>query len=154
LLGILHARCQELGVEVFAEHEVASLDEHREADAVIIADGAHSRLRDAWADRFAPNVEWGSSRFCWLGAALDLDAFTFHFRPTPRGLFQVHAYPYAPGRATWIVECAEATWQRAGLREDDEAATVAHLSALFAEELGGRELEANGSIWRRFPTVR
>src|SRR5690606_18814301 len=83
-----------------------------------------------------------------------LDAFTFHFRPTPRGLFQVHAYPYAPGRATWIVECAEATWQRAGLREDDEAATVAHLSALFAEELGGRELEANRSIWRRFPTVR
>ncbi len=52
------------------------------------------------------------------------------------------------------MEGREETWRASGLKEDDEAGTVAYLETLFQEELQGHRLVANRSIWRRFPTVR
>ena len=37
------------------------------------------------------------------------------FTRTEWGLLQVHAYPFERGRSTWIVECQEDVWRRAGL---------------------------------------
>ena len=64
---------------------------------------------------FKPRLEMGSARYIWLGADKVLDAFTFIFHETEHGLFQVHSYPYSGTSSTFIVECAEDTWQRAGL---------------------------------------
>ncbi len=55
---------------------------------------------------------------------------------------------------TFIVECTEETWQRAGLTETDEAASVAFCEALFADHLGGRRLRSNRSHWLKFLTLR
>ena len=105
------------------------------------------------AAALAPRVEQGGARFCWLGTTRPLDAFTFLFAETPHGLFQVHAYPYDDGMATWIVECTEATWRAAGLLDADEARTVAFCAEIFGDFLAGHRLVANRSIWRTFPTV-
>ena len=48
-----------------------------------------------------------------------LDVFTFIFRATEHGLFQVHAYPFDADTSTFIVECTEATWRAAGLDQDE-----------------------------------
>ena len=53
-----------------------------------------------------------------------------------------------------IVECTDETFERAGLDEEDEAATIAFCEELFAEELEGHRLVGNKSIWRRVPTVK
>jgi len=60
----------------------------------------------------------------------------------------------AQHRSTFIVECREDTWRKAGLEGADEDKTVEVLSEVFAEELAGHTLIKNRSIWRNFPTVR
>jgi anthraniloyl-CoA monooxygenase len=154
LLLLLQERCRELGVEIEFEREVRSLAELSGADLVIGADGVNSFVRRELAERFRPTIEEGACRFCWLGTDKPLEAFTFIFEQTEHGLFQVHAYPYDEARGTWIVECREEAWRRAGLADSSEEETVAFCEELFADHLGGHRLFANRSIWRRFPTVR
>jgi anthraniloyl-CoA monooxygenase len=154
LLAILQRRCADLGVALRFETEVASPDELRQADLVIAADGVNSRTRVAYAEHFRPNIAEGSTRYIWFGTDRILDSFTFIFRENVHGLFTVHAYPFDGTTGTFIVECAEETWRRAGLDRADEAASLAFCEALFADHLRGRKLMSNYSRWLRFPTVK
>lgn len=155
LLQILQARCEEVGVQLHFETEV-DLDDPRVADAdlVLAADGINSRVRDGLADHFEPSLDWRECKFAWLGTTKPLTAFTFVFKDTPHGVFQVHAYPFEKGLSTWIVEAHEDTWRAAGLEGSTEEQTLAFCQELFADDLDGHPLLANRSIWRTFPTVR
>ena len=153
LLEILQARARGLGVVLEFSKEAAGAAEFPGADLVVASDGANSRVRTEHAAHFGPEIREGRCRFSWLGTDLPLRAFTFHFRSSPHGLFAVHAYPFEPGRGTWIVECREETWRAAGLDRADEAATVAFCEALFKDELRGHRLLPNRSLWRAFPTI-
>ena len=153
LLQILQARAAELGVRVEFEHEIKSLSEVT-ADVIVACDGVASWVRDALAAELVPHVDVRPNKFVWLGCTVPYRAFTFLFKPTPHGLFRVHAYRYHEHGSTFIVECREDTWRAAGLATADEDRTVAILSELFADELGGHQLVKNRSIWRNFPTVR
>ena len=157
LLQILQARAQALGVRVVYEHDVRSLDAVRAAhapDVIVGCDGAASGVREALAAALEPEVDVRPNKFVWLGCTVPYQAFTFVFKPTPYGLFRVHAYRYHAHGSTFIVECRDDTWRRAGLDTADEDATVAALEAMFADELAGHRLIKNRSIWRNFPTVR
>lgn len=154
LLQILQKRCHQLDVGLHFKHEVESLEEFSDADLIVGADGVNSFVRDQLAAHIQPHLDWRKCKFCWLGTDAPLEAFTFIFKPTHVGLFQVHAYPFENGLSTWIVECREEVWRAAGLEEADEEQTVAFCEALFAQELSGHKLLANNSVWRTFPTVR
>ena len=153
LLEILQQRAAALGVETTFEKEAAGPEAFPDADLVVAADGVNSRVRDGHAADFRPSIRWGACRFSWLGTDLPLRAFTFVFKRNEHGLFQVHAYPFEKSLSTWIVECREETWRRAGLDGASEAETVAYCEKLFAEELKGHRLLANRSVWRSFPEV-
>ena len=158
LLQIFQRRAAELGARLHFETEVD--DESpavRAADLVVACDGINSRVRERHADHFRPSLDWRRAKFAWFGTTRPLDAFTFVFRDTPHGMFQVHAYPFQVGDeplSTWIVECHEDTWRRAGLEGMDEAASARFCEELFAEWLDGHPILTNRSIWRSFPTVR
>ncbi len=156
LLELLAKRAQSLGVEVHWQREIRDLSDCGlpTADLIVAADGVASPIRDRLSDRFEPQLDWRRNRFVWLGSTRPFPAFTFYFKPSPVGLWRTHAYQYAPGRSTFIVEAREETWKASGLGENDEQATVAYLEQLFKDELQGHPLLANRSIWRRFPTVR
>ena len=165
LLQIFHERCRQLGVELRFGSEIKSLADVAAGgpgggaaggppDLILAADGLNSALRTELEQHFRPTIEWGRARFCWLGARRQLGAFTFVFKESRHGLFQLHAYPYETGMSTFIVECDESTWRAAGLDHATEADTVAFCSDLFAEHLAGAELVTNRSVWRSFPTVR
>jgi len=166
LLQILQARARELGVRLHFEREVLD-DGALDADLVLAADGINSPIRTRHAAHFRPEIEWRRCRFAWFGTTKPLEAFTFVFRSSRHGLFQVHAYPFerregergerAPGGgslSTWIVECHEDVWKRAGFAEADEAGAVRYLEDLFASDLGGHRLLTNKSVWRSFPVIR
>jgi anthraniloyl-CoA monooxygenase len=153
LLAILQERARGLGVGMEFEKEVAGPGDFPGADLVVAADGVNSRVRADLAEHLRPEVRWGRCRFSWLGTDLPLRAFTFHFKESPHGLFTVHAYPFERDRSTWIVECREETWKRAGLDRASEEETVAFCEALFAGEIRGHRLLPNRSVWRSFPTV-
>jgi len=156
LLELLAQRAQSLGAEVHWQTEIRDLSDCGlpTADLIVAADGVASLVRDRLSAEFEPRLDWRHNRFVWLGTTRPFPAFTFYFKPSPAGLWRTHAYQYAPGRSTFIVEAREQTWKASGLNETDEQATVAYLEELFKDELEGHGLLANRSIWRRFPTVR
>ncbi len=155
LLSVLQARCQELGVVLHFEAEIEDPAQMAaKADVLIAADGVNSIVRKTYAHIFRPSLELGRARYIWFGTDKVLDAFTFIFRETEHGLFQVHAYPFDGATSTFIVECAEETWQRAGLDQADEAESIAYCEQLFADHLQGHRLLSNRSRWIRFVTVK
>ncbi len=160
LLVLLQARARALGVAMRFETEVKA-DALPQADLVVGCDGVHSPIRERFAKDFKPSVDWRKCKFIWLGSTKKLDAFTFHFKETEWGLFQVHAYPFthqpmqpSGARSTFIVECREEVWKKAGLDTKSEPESVAFLERLFEAELEGDRLVPNKSIWRTFPTIR
>jgi len=153
LLSILQDRARDLGVHLEFGKESPGPGEFPGADLVVVADGVNSRVRTDGAAHFQPDIRWGRCRFSWLGTDLPLRAFTFHFKESPHGLFAVHAYPFEKNLSTWIVECREETWKKAGLDRASEEETVAFCTKLFADELKGHRLLNNKSLWRSFPTI-
>ncbi|MEJ2539405.1 MAG: FAD-dependent monooxygenase [Gemmatimonadota bacterium] len=175
LLSVLQGIARELGVDLRFESEVGGVEDFRDCDLVVGADGLNSRIRQNLRDRFRPSVDQRPNRFVWLGTTRSFPAFTFYFRRNEHGLFRVHAYQYrndTPGgaeeggsgagtdpgmdavRSTFIVECTEETWRAAGLDSASEEESRAYCEKLFERELGGHPLITNRSVWRRFPTVR
>jgi anthraniloyl-CoA monooxygenase len=154
LLSILQQRCAELGVALRFQLEVDDLEQLREANLLIAADGVNSKIRAQYADAFKPSLAEGGARYIWFGTDRLFDAFTFIFQANEHGLFQVHAYPFDGTTATFIVECSEETWRRAGLHQADEVASLTYCEALFADHLRGRRLMSNNSRWLHFATLK
>ena len=151
LLEILQRRCFALGVDLAFHHEVEELP--GDADLVVAADGVNSFVRRGLERELGTSVAPEGCKYVWFGTDLVFDAFTFIFRDTEHGLFQVHAYPFDERTSTFIVECPEATWRRAGLDELDEQESLAFCERLFARDLEGHELLSNRSLWLDFPKV-
>ncbi len=160
LLAILQRRCEQLGVRLHFQTGLPA-SPLPEADLIIGSDGVHSVLRSTYADVFKPQIDQRDCKFTWLGTTKALRAFTFIFKQTQWGLFQVHAYPFtrkplqpSGARSTFIVECHHGTWVKAGLDVMTETQSVAFLEKVFEGELEGHTLCPNKSIWRTFPTIR
>ncbi len=154
LLGILQDRCRELGVALEFEREVNDLADLGDYDLLIGADGVNSLTRRTYEQALGPRIEPGRAKFVWFGSDLLLDCFTFLFRESEHGLFQVHAYPFTGDHSTFIVECSEETWRRAGLDQASEEESIAYCERLFAPDLRGARLLSNRSLWVSFQTLR
>ena len=154
LLELLQRRAQSLGVELSFGDERNDLEWAVDHDVVVAADGANSGVRAARAAAFQPQIEPYASRYVWYGIDRAFDAFTFVFRETEHGMFQLHGYPFAADRSTAVIECSEETWLRAGLEDAGEEETRAYCSELFRSELGEYRLLSNRSVWLQFSCVR
>jgi anthraniloyl-CoA monooxygenase len=154
LLQILQRRCADLGVELQFLRDVSDLSELGQADLIVAADGVNSVVRRAREAAFRPSLDVHRTKFVWFGTDLVFGAFTFIFRENEHGLFQVHGYPFDAQTSTFIVECPEETWRRAGLDEASEEESIAYCEKLFADDLGGHSLLSNRSLWVSFVTLR
>jgi len=122
LLLLLQKRALELGVEVQFETDVKSADDYRkDFDIVVAADGLNSRTRTLFADTFKPEVDERLCQFVWLGTKQKFsDAFTFIFEETEHGWVWAHAYQFDDETATFIVECAQETFDKFGFAEKSQ----------------------------------
>jgi len=160
LLNILQKRARELDIPIAFETEAKSVDSYKnEFDLVIGADGVNSRVRTAHADIFQPDIDVRANKFIWLGTHQKFDdAFTFIFEQTEHGLVWAHAYQFDADTATFIVECSEQTWRRAGFDRMMLDESIAACECIFARTLGGHALMSNarhlrGSAWLNFNRV-
>jgi anthraniloyl-CoA monooxygenase len=159
LLDILQDRARALGVALQFETEFESAEPYRDYDLVVAADGAHSKIRTAWADVFKPDIDVRACKYIWLGTRQRFhDAFTFIFEETGHGWIWAHAYQFDADTATFIVECSEATWRGLGFHRMGQPAAVAACERIFAKHLGGHALATNarhlrGSAWLNFHRV-
>lgn len=156
LLNIFHDRCDELGVKIQFNTDIANVDQlHPEDyDLVVAGDGLTSIIRDKYQVEFGTTMDWRANKFCWLATTKPLNDFEFIFRQNEHGWWWVHAYRYEEGTTTWIVETSADTWAAAGMDEFGEADTKAYCENLFAEDLDGHPIIINRSVWRTFPVVR
>ncbi|MGZ5199066.1 MAG: bifunctional salicylyl-CoA 5-hydroxylase/oxidoreductase [Telluria sp.] len=162
LLNILQQRCEELGVRLVFESDVADEQEVAQAlsaDVVIASDGINSRIRNRHAATYQPDVDNRHCRFVWLGTTRKFDAFTFAFEETPHGWFQAHAYQYDGEHSTFIVETPEEVWHAAGLDKMEPHEAIQFCERLFARYLDGHALMSNAAhqrgsaMWIRFPRI-
>jgi anthraniloyl-CoA monooxygenase len=153
LLSILQQRATELGVELRFHTEVPDPQQLADADVLVAADGVNSTVRARYGEELGARAVPVGAKYVWFGTDLVFDAFTFIFRETEYGLFQVHAYPFDAGASTFVVECPEPTWRRAGLDRMSEEESIRFCEELFAEDLAGHRLLSNRSIWLSFVKV-
>ena len=153
LLTLLYKYVEALEVELRFDWEVPALDAVGEADLLVGADGAFSRIRSDHADRFETTTDWRSNQFIWYGSTKAFDSLTLTFRETGAGVFCAHHYRYHPDRSTFLVEVEEATWRRAGFESMSPDDTIRYCERVFAKDLGGHRILSNRSQWRRFPVI-
>lgn len=149
----LHQLCGAQGVEIDYNRTVVSLDDADDCELLVGADGANSVVRRALEAEFEPRVELLTNRFAWYGTARLFDCLTLTFRNFGGGAFVAHHYRHSASMSTFVVECDEGTWRRAGLdaMADEESRTFCE--RVFARDLAGHRLVSNKSIWRQFALI-
>lgn len=153
LLRLLQRRAQAVGVDLRFDTAIGALAELGEADLVVGADGVNSLVRRGREAAFGTSLTQLSNRFAWYGVERRFETLTQSFVETQAGAFTAHHYRFTPTMSTFIVECNEATFARAGLAAMDEAESRRLCERAFAGALGGAPLISNRSIWRRFPVL-
>jgi len=160
LLQIFQKRAAELGVNMVWEQEIKDPDEYsRDYDLVVGADGVFSTTRGKHEAHFNPRIDLRTNRFIWLGTKKKLDAFTFAFKETEWGWFNLHAYRFNDEMSTFIVETPETTWLKAGMDKFEADQSIAFCENLFADLLDGHSLISNArhlrgsAMWLKFNRV-
>jgi 2-polyprenyl-6-methoxyphenol hydroxylase-like FAD-dependent oxidoreductase len=153
LQEMLRNLCRDAGVRIEYGRAVTALDEFAAADIVVGADGSNSQVRASLQTQFQPKIELLTNRFAWYGTTQPFDCLTLTFRENEHGAFVAHHYRHAPAMSTFVVECDEVTWKRAGLGRMDEAQSRAYCERVFAPDLNGHPLVSNKSLWRQFPLI-
>ena len=146
LLNILQERARQLGVNLHFEHEgSADLADWADYDLVIAADGANSRIRDAYADHFGVDIQVRRNKFFWFGTNRVFDAFTFAFEQTEAGWIWAHAYRFDDNLSTFIVEMDPETWAGLGLDAMEQPDAIILCERIFAKYLDGHRLMSNAT---------
>jgi len=144
LLNILQERARVLGVVLHFEHEASpEIEDWAGYDLVIAADGANSRVRTQYEDRFGVDVQVRRNKFFWFGTDKAFEAFTFAFEETEAGWVWAHAYRFEEGFSTFIVEMGPETWTGLGLDRMDQRQAIALCERIFARHLEGHGLRSN-----------
>ena len=154
-LGILRARCRELGIDLRFHTNVADVESYRDCDLMVGADGANSAVRRAYQEFFKPSVDVRKNKYIWLGTNRLFHGLTLTFRENEAGHFIAHSYKFDSATSTFIVECDETTWSNADFDKKNEAETRAYLQHVFEDDLDGHDLLTNNFVrWVNFPLVR
>ena len=144
LLQILQRRATQLGVHLRFETEVTDPDDYTaDYDLVVASDGVSSTTRKKYEAVFKPNIQRRSNRFIWLGSTTKLEAFTFDFRKTEWGWFNLHAYRFDANWSTMIVETPERTWRGAGMDKMELSQSIEMCETMFRDRLEGSALVSN-----------
>jgi anthraniloyl-CoA monooxygenase len=155
LLNILQERCDELGVDLRFRTAVEDVDAlARGCDLLVGADGVASLVRERYAEDLRPTLAAGRNRYIWYGTRRLFHGLTLTFRESDAGIFTAHSYKFSREFSTFIVECDEETWTRAGLERMSDAETRDYLAQVFARDLDGQELLSNNSRWINFLLVK
>ena len=154
LLKILQRRCEQLGIVLLFRSEVNDLQALRDADLLVGADGVNSTVRKRYEDEFQPKLNIRPNRYIWYGTNKLFHGLTLTFRENDTGVFAAHSYKFNKTTSTFIVECDQKTWEKAGFENRDDAETRTYLEQVFSPDLEGQPLLSNNSKWINFLLVK
>ena len=157
IVQILTARARALGVRVEYGAEVASRAQLPDADVIVAADGAGSRMREE-SGAFGTSTHVTPDKYIWLGTDRPFDAFAYHFTETRHGWIWASSYGVRSNLSTFVVHCGARTWAGLGFDTMTAADGLALISDLFKDQLMGHRLmgqvtQETSAQWRSFRTV-
>ncbi len=153
MLRLLQQRADEFQVDLIYNHRVDDLRIFNDCDFVIAADGVNSLVLKEAPQAFDHQQTTVGNWFCWYGVEYPFSALTQTFKTIEYGNINAHHYRYSPDLSTFIVECDESTFEKAGFSRMSEPEYRSVCESVFADTLKGRELINNHSIWRQFPVI-
>lgn len=153
LLAVLQRACRAVGVRISHEVRVEGSTDFAEYNLIVAADGVNSALRRERADALGTEVGYLTNHFAWYGVGRALRPDALVFREVPEGRFIGHYYAYAETMSTFVAECDDETWRRAGFAGLTDDQRRNRVQEIFAPELDGAPLLDNRSVWRQFPVV-
>lgn len=153
MLSLMYAYVERLGVKIEFQTEISSLEQVKDADLIVGANGAFSWIRTENEAKFGSSYDWRPNKFMWYGTSKVFDSLSLTFRETDDGVFCAHHYRYSPTMSTFLVEVEEGTWKKAGFEIMSPENTMAYCEKVFAKDLGGHPIISNNSYWRNFPAV-
>ncbi|HKO61006.1 MAG TPA: FAD-dependent monooxygenase [Pyrinomonadaceae bacterium] len=154
LLKILQRRCEELGIVLLFRSEVLDLESLRNCDMLLGADGVNSTARKRYEAQFQPRLDLRPNRYIWYGTNKLFHGLTLTFRENEAGVFAAHSYKFNKDTSTFIVECDQETWDKAGFENRDDSKTRIYLEQVFSPDLEGQSLLSNNSKWINFLLVK
>jgi 2-polyprenyl-6-methoxyphenol hydroxylase-like FAD-dependent oxidoreductase len=157
LVDVLAARASSVGVDIRYGHEVLGPRECPDADLIVAADGANSRMR-RMAGNFQTSIREGRNKYIWMASTRAFDCFTYLFVRAEAGWVWAYAYGFAPEMSTFIVECSAQTWEGLGFPAMSADESTAALRRLFAPHLDGHPLigefpDGTMARWQSFRTI-
>jgi len=155
LLNILQQRCRALGVELLFRTEVSDIEAlASRSDLLVGADGINSTVRQKYEQFFEPSLSIRTNKYIWYGTNQLFHGLTLTFREAEAGVFAAHSYKFNKTTSTFIVECDEETWRKAGFDRMSDDETRSYLEQVFLNDLHGHPLLSNNSKWINFVNVK
>jgi anthraniloyl-CoA monooxygenase len=112
-------------------------------------------VRTTYADAFQPTLDVRKNKYIWLGANKVFNGLTLILREHDSGHYVAHAYKFNRTTSTFIVECIDDTWEKAGFENMSGVETCVHLEDVFREELDDCSLLHNNFVkWLNFVIVK
>ena len=157
IVAILASRARALGVRIEYEAEITSRAQLPDADVIVAADGAGSRMREE-SGLFGTTTRVTPDKYIWLGTDKSFGTFSYHFTPTSHGWIWASSYGMRSELSTFVVHCGAATWAGLGFDTMTTADGLALIGDLFRDELTGHRLmgqltDEADAHWRSFRTV-
>jgi 2-polyprenyl-6-methoxyphenol hydroxylase-like FAD-dependent oxidoreductase len=153
LLTILQQRVRAVGVAPRYETAISSVDELKDYDLIVAADGLNSLVRRGFEKEFGASVSYSTNKFAWYGTSKRFETLSQTFVKTDLGTFNAHHYRYSPEMSTFLVECDAETFQAYGFADKTVEQSKAICERTFAATLDGHGLVSNKSVWRNFPWI-
>jgi 2-polyprenyl-6-methoxyphenol hydroxylase-like FAD-dependent oxidoreductase len=154
LLEILERCCDKDGIAINYETHVTDANPYADADLVVGADGIKSEVRRCHQLAFGTRSYSLTNRVAWYGTTRHFPHPLLSFKRNEFGHFVAAAYAYSERMSTFVAECDEATYFRAGLDRLSEEEQRKFTESVFTDELQRHELIGNNSSYRRLPVVR
>ena len=153
LLTILQQRASSAGVTPRYDTLIQSVDQLKDYDLIVAADGLNSLVRRSFEGDFGTSLSYSANKFAWYGTTKRFETLSQTFVATELGAFNAHHYRYAPSMSTFLIECDPATWLRYGFADKTIEESQAVCEKVFASTLDGHRLVSNKSVWRNFPWI-
>ncbi|RDH42581.1 NAD(P)-binding protein [Zooshikella ganghwensis] len=155
LIESLKLHCINQGITI--QHYQHPLNEHdlnkSSYDLIVLSTGInHSSTY--FRESLKPEISYGKNKYMWFGTSKIFDSLNLIFKQYPKGTFIAHAYKYSQKMSTFIVECSEETFSKAGLDKIPTKKTSEFIEKVFRNELQDHSLYIpKGLKWRNFMTL-
>jgi anthraniloyl-CoA monooxygenase len=147
LLQLMQDNAMNAGARIQFGTRIAHPSAFEKYDLVVGADGVKSAVRISLNEHFQASEEPRLNKWVWYATPKRLNSVGLIFRETKFGTFIAHSYRFSPDLGTFVIECREDSWRKAGLDQASDEESRSICAHIFKDFLEGAPLVSNRSLW-------